>query len=317
MKLTKKFILVTGGAGFIGSNLCKSLLKQGHNVIAVDNLITGNINNLKEIFDNKQFNFFHLDITEPLFTQVFKNIKIEQIYHLACPTGVPNIKKYGEEMVLTCSLGTINVMEIAKLHQAKLLYTSSAEVYGQPERTPQDENYTGNVNPIGPRSPYEEGKRFSESVLKMYSDKYNMDVDIVRIFNTYGPGMSLSDQRVMPRFVNSIIKNKNFTIYGDGEQTRTFCYIDDLIHGLVLVMQEGNKGEIYNIGGDKQVSIKELALLMKQISGSQNEINYVPHFIEDHRHRQPSTEKVKKLGWQQKISLAEGLKKMLAANNIK
>ncbi len=310
-------VLITGGAGFIGSNLCRKLLEKNYQVMAVDNLITGRVENISPFLSNPNFYFFNLDINNPLFKKVFLNISLNFVFHLACPTGVPNIKKLSEEMIRTNSIGTLNVAEIAKQHKASLLFSSSAEVYGQPEVTPQSETYNGNVNPVGERSCYEEGKRFSESILKMYADKFGVNVKIVRIFNTYGPGMSLSDQRVMPQFLKSIISGKNMNIYGNGEQTRTFLYIDDLIKGLLIVMEKGSKGEVYNIGGKRQIPIKELAFIIKKITHYQNGVSFSPHFIEDHRSRQPLTEKIEKLGWKQEVSLEEGLKKMIAANGIK
>ena len=310
-------ILVTGAAGFIGSNLCGTLLNMGHEVYAVDNLITGKIENIIPCLADKRFHFMKMDITQPAFRKMFHLVKVKEIYDLACPTGVPNIKILGEEMILTNSLGTLHVMEIARRHDARVLFTSSAEIYGQPEIFPQAEHYSGNVNPIGPRSPYEEGKRFSESIVRMYADKYGLNAKITRIFNTYGPGMSLSDQRVMPRFLASIRDGRNLMIYGTGEQTRTFLYIDDLIRGLFLIMGNGEKGEAYNIGGEEQVTMKELAFLIKDLTGYRNEIDFSPHFIEDHNGRQPSIEKVKGLGWGQTVNLREGLKRMLNANGIK
>ncbi|MFH0891951.1 MAG: GDP-mannose 4,6-dehydratase [Candidatus Falkowbacteria bacterium] len=309
--------LVDGGAGFIGSNLCGRLLEKGYEVFAVDNLITGKLKNISRYSRNQRFHFIETDINDPGFPEIFQDIKINEIYHLACPTGVPNIKKLGEEMITTCSLGTLNIMSLARAQSASIVYSSSAEIYGQPEETPQNEHYTGNVNPIGPRSAYEEGKRFAESIIKMYADKYGLNAKIVRIFNTYGPGMSLSDQRVMPQFLQSIIRGKKLTIYGDGSQTRTFLYVSDLLSGLELVMKKGKPGEAYNVGGDSQITIKDLAELMKKLTGYRLDVEFVPHFIEDHNHRQPAVSKAELLGWRQTVSLEEGLKKMIAANGVK
>jgi len=310
-------VLVDGGAGFIGSNLCGALLKDGHEVFAVDNLITGKIKNVSRYADNKKFHFIKTDISDAKFPGMLRDLKFDQIYHLACPTGVPNIKKLGEEMILTSSLGTLNVMDLALAHKAKVVFSSSAEVYGQPEETPQTENYNGNVDPIGPRSAYEEGKRFAESIIKMYVDKYGLDAKIVRIFNTYGPGMSLSDQRVMPRFLQSIRGGQKLLIYGDGSQTRTFLYISDLLRGLQLVMEKGKPGEVYNVGGETQISIKDLGNLMKKLTGYQSDIEFAPHFILDHDHRQPATTKSQLLGWRPSVSLEEGLKKMIVWSGLR
>ena len=201
----KPTILVTGGAGFIGVNLCKALLKNGLLVYCADNLITGHHQNIKPLLKNNNFNYTKLDITTPDFFHHYKDIKFNQIYHLACPTGVPNIQKLGKEMLLTCSTGTFNVMELAKKNNAQVLFTSSCEVYGQATVSPQKESYNGNVSTIGQRSPYEEGKRFAESVTTLYAKKYNLDTKIVRFFNVYGPGMNLNDQRVIPQDRKSVV----------------------------------------------------------------------------------------------------------------
>jgi nucleoside-diphosphate-sugar epimerase len=311
-----KPVMITGAAGFIGSNLVRTLLAAGKEVYAVDNLITGKMENLLPFFDNRKFHFLKVDINKPVLKDLFKNLKLGGIYHLACPTGVPNIKLMGEEMILTCSVGTTNVMEIARAHGAKVVIASSAEVYGQPLVSPQEESYTGNADPIGPRSAYEEGKRFSEAVLKMYADKYGLHAKIVRIFNTYGPGMSLSDQRIIPQLLQSVKENRNFIIYGDGSQTRTFLYVDDLVKGLMAVMQKGKAGEAYNVGGGEQITMRELAELVKKMTGSTNEIEYRPHFIEDHKMRQPSTLKAQALGWRQSVSLEDGLGAMISTLGI-
>lgn len=312
----KKTVLVTGGAGFIGNNLCRVLLLKGYQVYVADNLITGRKKNIELLLDNKNFHFFKLDINKPGFKRIFSNTPIDQIYHLACPTGVPNIQRLAEEMILVSSLGTLNVLELARKNQAQLLFTSSCEVYGEPEVFPQDETYTGNVDPIGSRSPYEEGKRFSEALIAMYVKKYNLDARIVRIFNTYGPGMSLEDQRVIPQFLKSILIDKSFIIYGNGEQTRTFLYIDDLIKGFLLVMQKGENGGVYNIGGSQPIPIKKLADLVIKLANYKNGISFVPHFISDHNGRKPSLKKIRSLGWRQEISLREGLKKMIKKNGL-
>jgi nucleoside-diphosphate-sugar epimerase len=310
-------ILITGGAGFIGSNLCRTLLAKDFEVFAADNLITGNKENLAPLLTNDKFHFDELDINSPEFLKKFRDIKVDQIYHLACPTGVPNIKIFGEEMLLTSSLGSFNVLELVKIHRAKLIFSSTAEVYGNPEVFPQTENYNGNVSPIGPRSAYEEGKRFSESLIVTYTQKYKLDTKIVRIFNTFGPFMHENDRRVIPTFIKQILNGKPITIYGDGNQTRTHLFIDDLISGLLLTMEKGGTGEAYNIGGRNQITINQLAKTLLEITDRTNGIEYISHFIEDHNHRRPSIEKVKQLGWQQKISLEEGLKKTIKSKLVK
>lgn len=305
-------ILVTGGAGFIGSNLCRTLLQQGHRVVAVDNLITGKQENTLPFLHTSRFSFHRLDITDPAFVSVFEKEKFDFIYHLACPTGVPNLTLLAEEMLRTCSIGTFHVLELAKKHESRVLYASSAEVYGDPEVFPQGEDYTGNVDPIGPRSAYEEGKRFSESCVAMYVRRHAVSGVIVRIFNTYGPGMSLDDTRVIPQFIKSIRDKKPLRIYGNGSQTRAHLFIDDLIRGLLLVMEKGSAGEAYNVGSHTPMSIKNVAELLISLTGHTAGIDFQPHFISDHGGREPSVKKVRELGWEQHVTLKDGLQRMIA-----
>lgn len=309
--------LVTGGAGFLGSNLCRTLLNKNFEVHSIDNLITGTEGNLLEFRRNKNFYFHECNIVDSRnFKRITGAIHFTHIFNLACPTGVPNIKRFGEEMLLTCSAGVVNVLELARLQKAKFLLTSSAEMYGQPEVTPQGETYNGSVDPIGPRSAYEEAKRFAEALAKMYVDKYGVDGKIVRIFNTYGPGMSLNDERVIPHFLKCLKGREPLRVYGDGSQTRTHLYVDDLVSGLLLVAERGVAGEAYNLGGEQQVTIKELASTILKLSDCDYGIRYVPHFIEDHHHRQPLVEKAKALGWSSKVSLEDGLIKMFSYYGI-
>lgn len=305
-------ILVTGGAGFIGSNLCRTLLAEGHTVHAVDNCITGSRTNVAPLESDANFFFYLQDISDPQFLETFLHTKIDLIYSLACPTGVPNLITLAEEMLRTCSYGTFNVLEIAKHHRAKLLLTSTAEVYGQPLTSPQDETYNGNVNPLGMRSAYEEGKRFAESTHAMYVRKYAVDARVVRIFNTFGPGMSLNDFRVIPHFIQCVLNEQPLRLYGDGLQTRTHLYVDDLVRGLTTVMEHGIPGEAYNVGGEHQMTVRELAELVISLTDHAAGIVYEPHFIEDHTHRRPSVEKAKALGWSQQVSVEEGLQRMIA-----
>lgn len=308
-----KTILVTGGAGFIGTNLCKKLLDQGHKVIAVDNFITSSGDNINELKKHPHFTFIRHDIIKPFPAKLMKQeVSIKEIFHLACPTGVPNLLPLGEEMLLTCSIGTRNVLELARVHKAKFLLTSSSEVYGDPEVFPQKETYTGNVDQISIRSTYEEGKRFSESLVALYVRKYKLDGKIVRIFNTYGPHMTMTDTRVIPNFINQIKKNKPLTVQGKGLQRRTFCYVTDLVDGFLTVIEKGTAGEAYNLGGDEEYTIKELAETIIKINGDPKiKISYIPRPGHDHQARRPELQKVKKLGWKQKIKLEEGLTKTL------
>jgi nucleoside-diphosphate-sugar epimerase len=316
MMQNRKTVLVTGGAGFIGSNLCASLIKDDVHVDCVDNLITGRVEAIQHLRSSHRFRLIRMDITDPAFLAMSMSTRYDEIYHLACPTGVPNIKTYGEQMLRTCSAGTEHVLQIARAHYAKLIYTSSAEVYGNPAIFPQSEEYCGNVNSVGPRSAYEEGKRYGEALTRLYSEKYCVDAKIVRIFNTFGVGMSPEDSRVIPRFLKRIRDRQPIIVYGDGRQTRTYLYIDDLIAALQIVMARGPSGEVYNIGGEQQHNIIDLIEIIRSLTPAPVKVKYRPHFIEDHSGRQPMTAKVKELGWQPRIDLATGLRRMLVSYGI-
>lgn len=315
MSCNKK-VLVAGGSGFIGSNLSRALLDAGASVDCVDSLITGRIESIDSLRSHRRFRYFKFDITDRDFFNTFSKEHYDEIYHLACPTGVPNIQLYGEEMLKTCSIGTDNILRLACTHNAKVLYASSAEVYGDPEVFPQHEEYSGNVHPTGPRSAYEEGKRFSEALVRAYVEKYQLDAKIVRIFNTFGIGMSPDDTRVIPRFLKLIKEGKKIVIYGDGTQTRTHLYVDDLIAGLMMVLENGCAGEVYNVGGDKQLTIADLAELIKSLTTLTVDVEYQPHFIEDHSGRHPMVSKVKELGWDPHIDVTEGLVRMLPSYGV-
>jgi nucleoside-diphosphate-sugar epimerase len=281
-------------------------------VYAVDNLITGHRENIVPLEKNERFSFHQLDITEPAFAAAFADIPVDRIYHLACPTGVRNLLPMASEMLRTCSYGTFNVLELARAKQARMLFTSTAEVYGNPLESPQAESYTGNVHPMGPRSAYEEGKRFSEACVAMYVRTHGLNARVVRVFNTFGPGMSLSDTRVIPQLIRSVIEQKPMRVYGDGSQTRAHLYIDDLLAGLDIVMEKGVPGEVYNVGSEKPLSVKKLAELVASLTGHPAGIVYEPHFIEDHLGRRPSVAKARALGWSQNITLRDGLLRMIA-----
>lgn len=305
-------VLVTGGAGFIGTNLCRELLDDGKRVIAVDNFITSSKKNLSYLVDYKNIVFFPQDITHNFSNELIKACKnVSMIFHLACPTGVANLQKLAEEMLLTCSIGTYDIMQLAKKNNANVVFTSSSEVYGDPKVFPQDESYTGNVNPVGYRSPYEEGKRFSESIVRMFVTKYGVDAKIVRVFNTYGPYMSLNDSRVIPHFFKQLNANMPLTVTGDGKQTRTFCYVDDLVRGLLFVSKKGRKGEAYNLGNDTEIPINDLAKLLLKIKKSKLKVLQIDRPPHDHQRRLPSLEKIKALGWKPEIGIEEGLQESL------
>ena len=303
--------MVIGGAGFIGSNICRYLIEKGHSVDCIDNFSTGRRASISNLEGGRSFRLIEADITDPGFLSEFSNEKYDDIFHLACPTGVPNIRPMAEEMLDTCSTGTANVLKLAKRHESKFIFTSSAEVYGDPEIFPQPETYNGNVDPVGPRSAYEEGKRFSEALIAMYVDKYQVDAKIIRLFNTFGNGMSPDDTRVIPQFLKRIRLGQKITIYGDGDQNRAHMHVQDLIRGVLLVNEQGVPGEVYNIGGSKQMTIRELALLIDSLTPMPVEIEYRPHFIEDHGGRLPDTTKIRGLGWSPRVTITEGLIEMM------
>lgn len=303
--------MVVGGAGFVGSNICKHLIEKGHNVDCIDNLSTGRKASVSSLEENRSFRLIEIDISDPGFVSEFKNEKYDEIFHLACPTGVPNILSMAEEMLVTCSTGTSNVLELAKRLESKLIFSSSAEVYGDPEIFPQPETYGGNVDPVGPRSAYEEGKRFSEALIAMYVNKYQVDAKIIRLFNTFGNGMSPDDTRVIPQFLKRIRLGQKITIYGDGNQNRAHMHVQDLIRGMLLVLEHGAPGDVYNIGGSTQMTIKELAFLIDSLTSMPVEIEFHPHFIEDHGGRLPDTTKIRELGWSPRVTIAEGLLEMM------
>ena len=308
-----KKILITGAAGFIGSNLAEHLLKEGNLVFGVDNFITGSVENVDRLKANSNFSFQQADIVDLDQDQLsdLVNQKFDEVYHLACPTGVPNLVTLAEEMLLTCSLGTRNVLEIVRGSGAKFLFTSSSEVYGDPQQFPQTEEYTGNVDPVNLRSPYEEGKRYSESLVAMYTRKHGLDGRIVRVFNTYGSYMADKDARVIPKFMNQLRRNIPLSIHGRGEQKRTFCHVADLVDGLIIAMRHGEKGKVYNIGSEEEISIADLAKLMIEISGSNVGIEIIKRPKHDHWSRRPDLAKISSLGWSPKIDLKKGLRLIL------
>jgi len=304
---TAKYYLVAGGAGFVGSNLVAYLLKQGAHVDVVDDISTGRYENIQKFERHKSFRFFLRDISDADLGQQL-TAPYDAVFHLACPTGVPNIAIMGEQMLRSCSQGTFNLLSIATRCNAKFLYASSAEAYGDPEVFPQIETYVGNVDPIGPRSPYEEGKRFGEALTRYWGHKYGVKTNIVRIFNCYGQNMSISDQRVIPQMIGSMMAQRPVVIFGDGEQTRTFIHVDDLIQALLRVVDKGGAGEVYNIGGTKELTVNELLEAICQATGMTARPQYKRHFIADHRGRRPDTSKIEALGWRASVSMAQGLR---------
>jgi nucleoside-diphosphate-sugar epimerase len=302
-------VLVAGGAGFIGSNLVRRLLNKNWKVDCVDTLVTGQLANLAEFRANPNFRFIQGDIADSGIGARLLRESYSEIYHLACPTGVPNIARLGGEMLAASSIGTFNLLRVAKKSGAKFLFASSAEVYGDPEVVPQSEAYAGNVDPVGPRSPYEEGKRFGEALTAFHARAWGLDARIVRIFNTYGTNMSASDSRVIPQMLYNMMAGKPVVIYGDGSQTRAFLHVDDLIDGFFRLMKRQCAGEVFNVGGDREISIAELFVVLGNIAQYGQEPIFKPHFITDHKRRLPDTARIRNLGWRPRIALEAGLRR--------
>jgi UDP-glucuronate decarboxylase len=302
MHLTKR-ILVTGGAGFLGSHLCAKLLEQGNEVICADNLYTGTKRNLYSLLDNQNFEFLRHDITFPLY------LEVDEIYNLACPASPIH---YQNDPVQTTKVnvhGAINMLGLAKRVKAKIFQASTSEVYGDPEVHPQPENYRGSVNTIGPRSCYDEGKRCAETLFFDYLRQHKLRIKIARIFNTYGPNMHPFDGRVVSNFILQALQNEPLTVYGDGSQSRSFCYVDDLIDGFLRLMHSGDdfSGPV-NLGNPVEFTMIELAEQVKEITNSKSEIKFEPLPEDDPRQRQPDiTLAREKLGWDPKVPLREGL----------
>lgn len=308
-------ILVAGGVGFIGSHLCKYLLQKDYEILCVDNLITGDKTNIQDLLKNSRFTFIQKDISENLLNDL---PEIHGIFHLASPAS-PNKKNKNSyinhpiETMLVNSLGTHNLLQLAKKHNAKFLFASTSEVYGDPEISPQSEDYFGNVNPIGVRSVYDESKRFGEALTMGYVRTYNLDARIVRIFNTYGPFMQIEDGRVISNFINQAINNEPLTIYGTGNQTRSFCYIDDMVEGIVhALFKDHTKGEVINLGNQDERSIRELADCIIKLTQSSSEIVFEDLPEDDPKTRCPDISKATKLlGWEPSVMLNTGLQKTI------
>lgn len=302
-----KRILITGGAGFIGSHLCERLLNEGNEVISLDNYFTGAKSNIVHLLDNPYFELIRHDVTMPFF------IEVDEIYNLACPASPIHYQYNSIKTIKTSVMGAINMLGLAKRIKAKVLQASTSEVYGDPKIHPQPETYWGNVNPIGPRSCYDEGKRCAESLFVNYHEQNDVRIKIARIFNTYGPRMHPNDGRVVSNFIVQALNGKDITIYGDGSQTRSFQYVDDLINGIIKLMetQDSITGPI-NIGNPDEFSIKELAEKVIGITGSKSKITFEPLPTDDPTQRKPNISKAKELlKWEPKIKLEEGLVKTI------
>jgi len=302
-------IVVTGGAGFIGSHLCERLLNDGHKVICLDNLCTGTNENIAHLLNNKNFTYLQHDITKPLTI----NEEVNFIFHLASPASPVDYQRLPVETLLTGSSGTHNALEFAREKDATFLLASSSEVYGDPDVHPQREDYWGNVNPIGPRSCYDEAKRFAEALTMAYYRKHAMDVRIVRIFNTYGPRMRKEDGRAIPNFITQALANRPITVYGDGSQTRSFCYVSDMVDGICRMMFSNNtEGEVINLGNPNEVTIRELAEKIKKRTNSSSEIAFKALPQDDPQRRCPDISKAREiLNWEPKVDLDTGLNKTI------
>jgi UDP-glucuronate decarboxylase len=305
---TLKRVLVTGGAGFIGSHLCQRLLDQGHEVLCVDNFFTGTRRNIEPLLDNRRFELMRHDVTFPLY------VEVDEIYNLACPASPVHYQFDPVQTTKTSVVGAINMLGLAKRLRAKIFQASTSEVYGDPLVHPQVEGYWGNVNPIGIRSCYDEGKRCAETLFFDYHRQHQVDIKVARIFNTYGPNMHPADGRVVSNFIVQALRGEDITIFGDGSQTRSFCYVDDLVEGILRLMAtpDGVTGPV-NLGNPNEFTILELAKLVIEILGSRSAIEQRPLPADDPKQRQPDISEAKRLlGWEPSVQLREGLERTVA-----
>lgn len=299
-------VLVAGGAGFLGSHLCKRLLSDGHEVIALDNFYTGSKSNIKDFLTNPNFELIRHDVTVPI------EIEIDAIYNLACPASPVHYQKFPVQTLKTSVLGALNLLELARRLNVRILQASTSEVYGDPKISPQPEEYWGNVNPHGLRSCYDEGKRAAESLFFDFNRQYGVDVRVPRIFNTYGPHMALDDGRVVTNFISQALSDQPITVYGEGNQTRSLCYVDDLIDGLVLLFEKPEIHQPINLGNPTPVTMLQLAEEIKTLCNSKSEIVFKPLPSDDPLQREPDITKAKEiLGWTPVIGRREGLQKTI------
>jgi len=304
--MSKQRALVTGGAGFLGSHLCDALLAQGYTVVAVDNLLTGRLSNLEHLRNDSRFEFVQLDVTEP-----FDCGAVDYVFHFASPASPVDYTKYGLETLKVGSLGTFHALDVARKYGAKYLVSSTSECYGDPLEHPQKETYWGHVNSIGPRSVYDEAKRFTEAVTMAYHRYYQVDTRIVRIFNTYGPRMQLNDGRVVPNFMKQALRGEHLTVYGDGSQTRSFCYVSDEIEGFMRLAKSSEHLPV-NIGNPTEFTVLECAQMVLAVTGSKSKICHRPLPTDDPKQRCPDIGKARSLlGWEPKIDLESGLRMSL------
>ncbi len=304
MPTEQKRVLITGAAGFLGSHLCDRFVKEGYYVIGMDNLITGDLRNIEHLFKLAQFEFYHHDVSKYIHVPG----RIDYILHFASPASPIDYLKIPIQTLKVGSLGTHNCLGLALSKKARILVASTSEVYGDPKVHPQNEEYWGNVNPVGPRGVYDEAKRFQEAITIAYHTFHELETRIVRIFNTYGPRMRLNDGRALPAFIGQALRGENLTVFGDGSQTRSFCYVDDLVEGIYRLILSDYAMPM-NIGNPDQITLKEFAEEIITLTGSKQKIVYMPLPQDDPKQRQPDISKAKELlGWEPKVNRAEGLK---------
>ncbi|HET6283902.1 MAG TPA: UDP-glucuronic acid decarboxylase family protein [Polyangia bacterium] len=301
--MARRRILVTGGSGFLGSHLCERLITDGHEVVCLDNFFTGTRTNVEHLLDNHRFELFRHDVTEPL------TLEVDEVYHLACPASPIHYQRNPVRTIRTAVEGTLNMLELAREVKARILIASTSEIYGDPLEHPQREGYWGNVNPIGPRACYDEGKRCAEALAVSYATQYGVEVRIARIFNTYGPRMHENDGRVVSNFTVQALRNQPITLYGDGQQTRSFCFATDLIEGFTRLMASDHGVDPVNLGNPRESTVLELAELVKKIARSSSEIIRAPLPKDDPTRRKPDISRAQQLlgGWAPKVTLEEGL----------
>ena len=302
--MSKKRILITGAAGFLGSHLCDRFIKEGFHVIAMDNLITGDLRNIEHLFKREDFEFYHHDVSKFIHVPG----QLDYILHFASPASPIDYLKIPIQTLKVGSLGTHNCLGLAKDKKARILVASTSEVYGDPLVHPQDEEYWGNVNPVGPRGVYDEAKRFQEAITMAYHTFHAVETRIIRIFNTYGPRMRLNDGRALPAFIGQALRGEDLTVFGDGSQTRSFCYVDDLVEGIYRLLMS-DYAQPVNIGNPVEISLKDFAEEVIKLTGTDTKIVYKPLPVDDPKQRRPNITKAQELlGWEPKVSRSEGLK---------
>ena len=300
-------MLVTGGAGFIGANLTESLLRQGHEVVVADNLITGRLRNIERFLDDPAFRFIEMDVAN------MPHVECDAVFHMASPASPVGYGRFPLETLHVNAMGTWRALEIARAARARFLLTSTSEVYGDPLVHPQTEDYFGNVDPVGPRACYDEGKRYAEALTTFFAAEHDVDARIVRIFNVYGPWNRHDDGRLVPTLASQALSGEAMSVFGDGEQTRSLCYVDDMIRGLELVMfSDGTRGEIYNVGNPGEHTVLQYATIIKRLSASESEIVHLPERPQEIARRKPDITKIKtQLGWEPRVGIEEGLAKTI------